>query len=118
MNSYLALLMGAIIGSSLRYLVYLNQFNFLGIPLSTTFVNIFGSSLAGFFFNKLEGQFYIFLYVGLFGSFTTLSAFNVEIFNLLSNQSLIKALIYFVLNIFTSFIFFYIFYLLGLKIAY
>ena len=117
MSSYLALMTGAVLGASLRYLFYLFQFNYLGIPLSTTLVNILGSSLAGFFFNKFEGQFYIFLYLGVFGSFTTLSAFNVELYSLISNQSFLKALIYFVLNIFTSFIFFYIFYLLGLKIA-
>jgi len=117
MNSYLALVTGAVLGASLRYLFYSLQFNYLSIPLSTTLVNVIGSSLAGFFLNKFEGQFYIFLYLGLFGSFTTLSAFNVELYNLISNQSFLKALIYFVLNIFTSFIFFYIFYLLGLKIA-
>ena len=37
------------------------------------------------------------MYVGLFGSLTTLSAFNLELFQLLGNQEFFKAIIFFFL---------------------
>ena len=88
MQSYLALILGAIIGSSIRYLFYLINLSAFGIPLSTIIVNIIGSSFAGFFYGKFQNSAYIFMYVGLFGSLTTLSAFNLELFQLLGNKDL------------------------------
>ncbi len=117
MSSYLALLIGAILGSSLRYLITIPNFTFLGLPTSTILVNIIGSAMAGYFLNKFNGALYIFIYIGFFGSFTTLSAFNIELFSLVSDKSFIKALIYFSLNIFISFIFFYLSHMISLRIA-
>ena len=92
MQSYLALILGAIIGSSIRYLFYLINLSAFGIPLSTIIVNVIGSSLAGFFFGKFQNSAYVFMYVGLFGSLTTLSAFNLELFQLLGNKDFLRAI--------------------------
>ena len=117
MSSYLALVIGAILGSSLRYFFTIFNFTFLGLPTATILVNIIGSAMAGYFLNKFNGDLHIFVYVGLFGSFTTLSSFNIELFSLVSDKSFIKALIYFSFNIFISFIFFYLFHMISLRFA-
>ena len=117
MSSYLALVIGAILGSSFRYLFTLLNFTILGLPAATILVNIIGSAMAGYFLNKFNGTLYIFAYIGFFGSFTTLSSFNIELFSLVSDKSLVKALIYFSLNIFISFIFFYLSHMISLRIA-
>ena len=117
MSSYLALVIGAILGSSFRYFFTLLNFTILGLPAATILVNIIGSAMAGYFLNKFNGALYIFVYIGFFGSFTTLSSFNMELFSLVSDKSLIKALIYFSLNIFISFLFFYSFHMISLRFA-
>ena len=117
MQSYLALILGAIIGSSIRYFFYLLNLSAFGIPLSTVIVNIIGSSLAGFFYGKFQNSVYVFMYIGLFGSLTTLSAFNLEIFQLLGNKDFLKATIYFLLNIIITLTLFYVFHFISLKIA-
>ena len=117
MSSYLALVTGAILGSSFRYFFNLLNFTIFGLPSATIVVNIIGSAMAGYFLNKLNGAIYIFVYIGFFGSFTTLSSFNIELFSLVSDKSFIKALIYFSLNIFISFIFFYLSHMISLRIA-
>lgn len=116
MNSYLALILGAVLGSSLRYFINILNYSIAGLPITTVLVNISGSALAGLFLNKVNGTNYIFLYIGLFGSFTTLSSFNIDMFNLLSDRLFIKAFIFFLLNIVLSFIFFYLFYLISIKL--
>ena len=117
MSSYLALVTGAILGSSFRYFFTLLNFTIFGLPSATILVNILGSAMAGYFLNKFNGALYIFFYIGFFGSFTTLSSFNIELFSLVSDRSFIKALIYFSLNIFISFIFFYLFHIISLRLA-
>ena len=117
MSSYLALVIGAILGSSFRYFFTFLNFTILGLPSATILVNIIGSAMAGYFLNKFNGALYIFVYIGFFGSFTTLSSFNMELFSLVSDKSFIKALIYFSLNIFISFLFFYLFHMISLRIA-
>jgi len=117
MSSYLALVIGAILGSSFRYFFTLLNFTILGLPAATILVNIIGSAMAGYFLNKFNGALYIFVYIGFFGSFTTLSSFNMELFSLVSDNSFMKALIYFSLNIFISFIVFYLFHMISLRFA-
>ena len=117
MSSYLALVIGAILGSSFRYFLTLSNFSILGLPTATILVNIIGSAMAGYFLNKFNGALYIFVYIGFFGSFTTLSSFNMELFSLVSDKSFIKALIYFSLNIFISFFFFYLFHMISIRFA-
>ena len=117
MSSYLALVIGAILGSSLRYFFNILNFTFLGLPSATILVNIIGSAMAGYFLTKFNGALYIFFYVGLCGSFTTLSSFNMELFSLVSDRAFFKALIYFSFNIFISFIFFCLFHMISLRFA-
>ena len=117
MSSYLALIIGAVIGSSFRYAFTFFNFSVSGLPISTALVNVIGSSLAGFFLYKFNNTAYIFLYIGLFGSFTTLSSFNIEIFALIHDKLFFKAFVFFLLNIIISFLFFYLFHILSLKIA-
>tara|TARA_B100001057_G_scaffold325462_1_gene325678 strand:- start:47 stop:403 length:357 start_codon:yes stop_codon:yes gene_type:complete len=117
MSSYLALIIGAVIGSSFRYAFTLFNFSVSGLPISTALVNVIGSSLAGFFLYKFNNTAYIFLYIGLFGSFTTLSSFNIEMFALIQDKLFFKAFVFFLLNIIISFLFFYLFHILSLKIA-
>ena len=117
MQSYLALILGAIIVSSIRYIFFLINLSAFGIPLSTIIVNIIGSSLAGFFYGKFQNSAYVFMYVGLFGSLTTLSAFNIELFQLLGNKDFLRAIMYFIFNIIITLAFFYIFHVISIKIA-
>ena len=117
MSSYLALITGAVIGSTSRYIFTLFNFSVNGLPISTALVNVIGSSLAGFFLYKFNNTAYIFLYIGLFGSFTTLSSFNIEMFALINDKFYLKSFVFFFLNIIISFLFFYLFHLLSLKIA-
>jgi|TARA_B100000787_G_C16181621_1_gene292188 CrcB protein len=106
--SYLALIAGAILGVSLRYLINIFQYTFIGLPISTIVVNIIGSLIAGIFLNKFSGNSYLLIYVGFLGSFTTLSSFNIEFFNLISNHLYFKSFLFFFSNIFVSFLFFII----------
>jgi len=117
MSSYLALIIGAVIGSTFRYVFTLLNFSVNGMPISTALVNVIGSSLAGFFLYKFNNTAYIFLYIGLFGSFTTLSSFNIEMFELIHDKFFFKAFAFFLINIIISFLFFYLFHILSLKIA-
>ena len=117
MQSYLALILGATIGSSIRYFFYLINLSAFGLPLSTVIVNIIGSSLAGFFYGKFQNAAYVFMYLGLFGSLTTLSAFNLELFQLLDNKDFLRAIMYFLFNIIITLAFFYVFHVISLKIA-
>ena len=59
MSSYLALVIGAILGSSFRYFFTLLNFTILGLPVATILVNIIGSAMAGYFLNKFNGVLYI-----------------------------------------------------------
>tara|TARA_Y100001935_G_scaffold196955_1_gene165095 strand:+ start:465 stop:821 length:357 start_codon:yes stop_codon:yes gene_type:complete len=115
MSTYFALVIGAVLGASMRYFVASINLVFFGIPFATVIVNIVGSALAGFFLNKFYNTSFIFLYVGIFGSFTTLSSFNIELFQLLNDSFFLKALVFFILNILISFIMFYFFYMLSIK---
>ena len=63
MSSYLALVIGAILGSSFRYFFTLLNFTILGLPAATILVNILGSAMAGYFLNKFNGALYIFVSV-------------------------------------------------------
>ena len=49
MNAYLALIFGAVVGSSLRYFLSILNISIAGLPITTILVNISGSALAGFF---------------------------------------------------------------------
>lgn len=77
---------GGAIGSVLRYLVQLQCANWLGskFPYGTMIVNVLGSFLIGFVSIMLAEKFAVSeeirlaIFVGLFGGFTTFSAFSYE----------------------------------------
>jgi fluoride exporter len=78
---------GGAIGSVLRYLVqgYVTKGDF---PWGTFVVNIVGSFLIALLFfywaqgQDISPQFRAFLFIGIFGGFTTLSSFSLETVNL------------------------------------
>jgi len=72
MYSYLALILGAIIGSSVRILLYLINLSAFGLTLPTILINAIGSSLAGFFYGKFQNSAYVFMYVAFFVYFMLL----------------------------------------------
>ena len=105
--AYIAL--GGAIGSILRYLTSLifNSF-FPNFPFGTLFVNLLGSFLIGLIISNLENQnsfdlfIKYFLIIGLLGSFTTFSAFSIEVIQLLNDKKIILCLLYIFLSIFLS----------------
>lgn len=95
---------GGGIGSAARYLsfeFFTNFFKNGAFPISTFFVNVFGSFLAGVlyfllikyfdYFNHLHRGF---LLVGFLGGFTTFSAFSLDFFRLFSAGNYNIAMIY------------------------
>ena len=79
------------------YLIYdLNiSIVLLGCLLGTFFVNILGSFLIGFLVSSLENKIpydnfiKYFLIIGVLGSFTTFSAFSIEVVELYNNNKIL-----------------------------
>ena len=101
--AYLAL--GGATGAILRYLVSGLPYKiYAGVfPWGTLIVNLSGSFLIGFFWGILGKEnittnVRAFLFIGLFGSFTTFSTFAFESLNLIRDGNLKYAII----NIFAS----------------
>ena len=105
--AYIAL--GGAIGSILRYFTSL-IFNslFPNFPFGTLFVNLLGSFLIGLIISNLENQssfdlfIKYFLIIGLLGSFTTFSAFSLEVIQLFTDKKITLCLLYIFLSIFLS----------------
>lgn len=96
---YLAL--GGSIGAILRYLLSLFSVKYLawGLPMGTLMANLIGSFLIGLAFvffgrDQIALNVKIFLFIGIFGSFTTLSTFMFESFELIRMGSIKTALVY------------------------
>ena len=112
---YLAVGLGGGLGAILRVMItsLLPQTVF-GIPIMIISVNVLGCFIVGYIFEKLSlswnlsNDFRAFLIPGLLGGFTTFSAFVVEIGLLLKKQQLILAMIYSIMSVILSIIFFYI----------
>ena len=92
----LAVLAGGLVGSASRYLaISVSPWESAGgFPVAILIINLVGSLLLGFYLVRRERavqarwslQFWA---IGVLGSFTTFSAFSVEVFQLVeSNQSL------------------------------
>jgi len=89
--------MGGAIGATLRYLVsgWVTRGDF---PWGTFAVNIIGSFLLAFLFfltaqgTELSGEARAFLFVGIFGAFTTMSTFSLETINLAAEGERLWAL--------------------------
>ena len=101
MNKILALMLGGAVGTLLRYWVSNYAIRlFEGVfPWGTFIVNLIGSLLIGFAFglfgkDSLSVNARLFLFVGLFGGFTTFSSFTLESLNLIKTGNIKFALIY------------------------
>ena len=82
---FLYLALGGGIGAILRYLVSLYSIKHLawGFPMGTLLVNLIGSFLIGFAFvflgrEQIALNLRVFLFIGIFGSFTTFSTYMFE----------------------------------------
>ncbi len=97
---FLYLAFGGSIGAILRYVLSaLPHKYYWGVfPLGTLFVNLLGSFLIGFSFilfgkDQIPENLKLFLFIGLFGSFTTFSTFMFESLNLFKGGDIKFALL-------------------------
>ena len=102
---FLYLALGGSIGATLRYLVSMMSVRWfsLGFPVGTLLVNMIGSFLIGFAFvflgrDQIAMNLKIFLFIGIFGSFTTFSTFMFESMDLLKNAAYKMAFFYMALS--------------------
>lgn len=100
MLPFLAVAAGGAIGAVLRYSVYrMIESDF---PWATFIVNITGCVLASFLMFRygldMQNTFRTFLFVGIFGAFTTMSTFSIDTVNLIADGSATTALFNIVLN--------------------
>jgi CrcB protein len=100
---FLYLALGGSIGAILRYLISVFSFRYLawGLPMGTLIVNMLGSFLIGFVFvflgrEQIPVNLRIFLFIGIFGSFTTFSTYMFESLELFK-AGLIKLAVFYIL---------------------
>ena len=100
--SLLYIAIGGGLGAVLRFLLteYVNNNISNLIPLGTLFVNVLGcfviGCIAGFIASK-SSPIYFFFVIGFLGSFTTMSAFSIQTFELLTTNT-INGIIYVILT--------------------
>ena len=101
MNKILALVLGGAAGTLLRYWVSGYAYRlFEGIfPWGTLMVNLIGSFLIGFCWGlfergNIQTNVRLFLFVGIFGGFTTFSSYALETLNLVKAGNVKFAIIY------------------------
>ena len=100
--SLLYIALGGGLGAVLRFLLteYVNNNISNLIPLGTLFVNVLGcfviGCIAGFIASK-SSPIYFFFVIGFLGSFTTMSAFSIQTFELLATNT-INGIIYVILT--------------------
>ena len=106
MRQLLSVGIGGFIGSTIRYILYINFNKIHGsnFPIGTLLINISGCFLIGLLFNSdlFNNQKYPveeFIIIGILGGFTTFSAFGMETYNLIKNELLGTALLYIFLSI-------------------
>lgn len=105
MNSLLYLVAGGIIGTIGRYysVAAVQRLMAVEYPYGTLFVNMLGSLLIGFALGLAESheigvQWRVFLFIGLFGSFTTFSSFTMQSMNLMRAGEWSSALSYILIS--------------------
>ena len=98
---------GGALGAIFRYLLTnISKSMFVSSIYGTISVNILGSFLIGYFItskvgNNLSENFVkFFLIIGLLGSFTTFSAFSIEVLELINSKKYISSFIYVFISIF------------------
>ena len=106
---------GGATGAILRYfLTNLSKTVFISSVYGTLTVNIIGSFLIGYLitsdFSKNINENFVkfFLIIGLLGSFTTFSAFSLEVVDLIISKKILIALIYISISIFICILFSYL----------
>ncbi len=89
------LLAGGALGTVARYLVsgWAHRLTDSTFPFGTLIVNLAGSFLIGLIWGLTETQNFstnlrVFIYIGLFGGFTTFSSFAFETFNLFKDNEI------------------------------
>ena len=106
---------GGATGAILRYiLTNLSKTLFMSSVYGTLTVNIIGCFLIGYLitsdFSKNINENFVkfFLIIGLLGSFTTFSAFSLEVVDLIISKKILIALIYISISIFICILFAYL----------
>ena len=106
---------GGATGAILRYiLTNLSKTVFMSSLYGTLTVNIIGCFLIGYFitsdFSKNINDNFVkfFLIIGLLGSFTTFSAFSLEVVDLIISKKILIALIYISISVFVCILFAYL----------
>lgn len=101
MMKFLYLALGGSIGAILRYLVSLYSIKHMawGFPMGTLLVNLIGSFLIGFAFvllgrEQIALNLKVFLFIGIFGSFTTFSTYMFESYEFFKMGDIKMALSY------------------------
>jgi len=99
MTKILSLVIGGAIGALLRYFVSgITHRYFEGVfPLGTLVVNLIGSFVIGIIWGLFEVEnispvLRTFIFIGILGSFTTMSTFTLESFNLIRDGEIKYAL--------------------------
>ena len=115
MRQLLSVGIGGFIGSTIRYILYINFNKIYGsnFPLGTLLINITGCFFIGLLLNSdlFNNQKYAleeFIIIGVLGGFTTFSAFGMDTYNLIKNELLGTALLYIFLSIIFGLIAIYI----------
>ena len=106
---------GGATGALLRYvLTNISKTVFMSSIYGTLTVNIIGCFLIGYFatsdFSKNLNENFVkfFLIIGLLGSFTTFSAFSLEVVDLIISKKILIALIYISISILVCILFVYL----------
>ena len=107
MSIYVAIAVGGSLGAVSRYWMSTSIYQWLGFgfPWGTLAVNLLGSLAMGFLSELLVERIHlsedlrIGLLAGFLGSFTTFSTFSIDVLQLGSNQSVLKAILYIMLSV-------------------
>ena len=107
MSIYVAIAVGGSLGAVSRYWMSTSTYQWLGFgfPYGTLAVNLLGSLAMGFLSELLVDRFHVSdeirigLLAGFLGSFTTFSTFAIDVLQLGTNQSAVKAIFYILLSV-------------------
>ena len=116
MMNFLLVGLGGLIGSVLRYGVYLlvDKYHTTGFPMATLLVNVIGSFLLGALFalsikaDWFNEQYRLLLMVGLCGSFTTFSTFAIENYQMFKDGLAINSALYMLASVILSIAFVFV----------
>ena len=98
------LVIGAVIGATLRYKIVQYPVILGTLPVNVLIVNIIGSFILGVFsiisvMYNLDSKYSLFVAVGFCGSLTTMSSFALETSNLIDNKLFVAAAINIITNV-------------------